>query len=197
MAKKASPRRSKASGKKKSKAPTKKKPASKKRASSKTNPPRKAASPSKPKKRAAAARGKTRSGPAGSHVEERWNEYWQCRQDLETAVARVQEAGQMLSEAQEAERAARAAFNEIKGSLTELLDVDPADPDSDLGAEPDPPPPSTNVVVDFPRAEDPPDETEESDEPEDSGHTEEDPEDAGEGASIEDDDPPEDEEPID
>ncbi len=102
---------------------------------------------SKPKKTArpavrpkATARAKTNAKPAAtpsstqvsakrpvdSEVERRWKEYWACRTKLEDAVETVTAAREALQTAQETERTSRAEFEVLKGSLTTLLDVDPA-----------------------------------------------------------------------
>lgn len=81
----------------------------------------------KPKPRPKASRARVTKGAApDSDVERRWNEYWACRTKLEDAVATVKSAREALTAAQEAERACRAEFESIKGSLTTLLDVEPA-----------------------------------------------------------------------
>ncbi len=59
-------------------------------------------------------------------VERRWTEYWACRKRLEEMVEKVRAAGEALKGAQEQEKACRAEFDDIKRSLTKLLDVDPA-----------------------------------------------------------------------
>jgi hypothetical protein len=66
-----------------------------------------------------------RSESAGSEVERRWKEYWARRKQLEEAVEKVRAASDTLKSAQEQEKTRRAEFDEIKRSLTKLLDVDP------------------------------------------------------------------------
>lgn len=73
-----------------------------------------------------AARARRAKGAPGSDVERRWNEYWACRKKLEEAVEEVRGAREALQVAQDAERACRSEFETIKGSLTDLLDVEPA-----------------------------------------------------------------------
>ncbi len=63
---------------------------------------------------------------AGSEVERRWKEYWARRKQLEEAVEKVRAAAAALKSAQELEKTRRAEFDDIKRSLTTLLDVDPA-----------------------------------------------------------------------
>jgi hypothetical protein len=65
------------------------------------------------------------TGSGGSEVERRWREYWACRKRLEEAVEKVRAATDTLKAAQEQEKARRSEFDEIKRSLTKLLDVDP------------------------------------------------------------------------
>jgi hypothetical protein len=74
------------------------------------------------------ASGKTASKRKGSEsdVEKRWSAYWQRRNDLEEAVAKVREAREALASFVEIERSRRAEFEQVKASLTELLDVEPA-----------------------------------------------------------------------
>lgn len=79
--------------------------------------------PTKAAKRAAKP---TDSG--GSEVERHWKEYWAHRKQLEEAVQKVRTAGEALKRAQEQEKAHRARFDDIKRSLTRLLDVDPVPP---------------------------------------------------------------------
>jgi hypothetical protein len=62
-----------------------------------------------------------------SDVEQRWNEYWSRRRELETAIERVKLAREALDAAVEAEQSLRSAFEETKRSLKDLLDVAPAD----------------------------------------------------------------------
>jgi len=93
---------------------------------------------SKPKKAPAKrpapkAAGRTRTSAGGrgsggpqSEVEKHWQEYWDCRKRLEEAVAKVRSARDALQQAQEAERARRIEFDKVKGTLTTLLDVEPA-----------------------------------------------------------------------
>lgn len=109
---------------KKSKSRAKKKPA---RAASRPKARARAAKKAPGGKAAAkpAARGAASPG-ASNDVERRWKEYWAARKKLEAAVETVKAARDALNEAQEAERSCRSAFDEIKRSLTELLDVDPA-----------------------------------------------------------------------
>jgi hypothetical protein len=64
--------------------------------------------------------------PAGSEVERRWKEYWSRRKQLEEAVEKVRTAAAALKSAQELEKTRRAEFDDIKRSLTSLLDVEPA-----------------------------------------------------------------------
>jgi hypothetical protein len=63
--------------------------------------------------------------PASSEVERRWKEYWARRKQLEEAVEKVRLAAAALKSAQELEKTRRAEFDDIKRSLTTLLDVDP------------------------------------------------------------------------
>ncbi|MBM4267132.1 MAG: hypothetical protein FJ144_11060 [Deltaproteobacteria bacterium] len=65
-------------------------------------------------------------GKGGSDVERRWKEYWNSRSLLEDAVEKVKLARDSLQKAQETERNRRAEFDQIKRSLTTLLDVEPA-----------------------------------------------------------------------
>lgn len=65
------------------------------------------------------------SESAGTEVEKRWKEYWARRKQLEDAVEKVRVASTALKSAQELEKTRRAEFDEIKQSLTTLLDVDP------------------------------------------------------------------------
>ena len=62
----------------------------------------------------------------GTEVERRWQEYWSRRSQLEQAVEKVRSATTELRKAQEDEKARRAEFDEVKRSLTALLDVEPA-----------------------------------------------------------------------
>jgi hypothetical protein len=71
------------------------------------------------------AKGRRKSG-AGTEVEKRWQEYWDCRKRLEETVELVRSAREALQQAQEAERARRIEFDKVKGTLTTLLDVEPA-----------------------------------------------------------------------
>jgi outer membrane protein TolC len=80
---------------------------------------RRPAAPKPPKGAAAKA-----SSP-GSEVERRWKDYWERRSRLELAVEAVRSATTELKKAQEDEKARRAEFEEVKRSLTTLLDVDP------------------------------------------------------------------------
>jgi hypothetical protein len=73
----------------------------------------------------AAKRPAKASDSAGSDVERRWKEYWARRKQLEEAVEKVRAASEALKSAQEQEKNRRAEFDEIKRSLTKLLDVDP------------------------------------------------------------------------
>jgi hypothetical protein len=61
----------------------------------------------------------------GTEVERRWKDYWERRSRLERAVEAVRAATTELKKAQEDEKARRAEFEEVKRSLTTLLDVDP------------------------------------------------------------------------
>jgi hypothetical protein len=58
-------------------------------------------------------------------VGQRWKEYWARRKQLEEAVERVRTAAAALKSAQELEKTRRAEFDDVKRSLTTLLDVDP------------------------------------------------------------------------
>jgi hypothetical protein len=71
------------------------------------------------------AKARSKSG-AETEVEKRWQEYWDCRKRLEEAVARVRTAREALQQAQESEHARRIEFDKVKGTLTTLLDVEPA-----------------------------------------------------------------------
>jgi len=81
--------------------------------------------PQRPAVKAASPAAKP-SASTGGEVERRWKEYWARRKRLEEAVDKVRVASEALKGAQEDEKARRADFNEIKRSLTDLLDVDPA-----------------------------------------------------------------------
>ena len=73
-----------------------------------------------------ATKGTAKSNDSGgSEVERRWKEYWACRKQLEDAVEKVRAATEVLKSTQEQEKARRTEFEEIKRSLTKLLDVDP------------------------------------------------------------------------
>jgi len=61
----------------------------------------------------------------GSEVERRWQDYWERRSRLEQAVEAVRSATAELKKAQEDEKARRAEFDEVKKTLTTLLDVEP------------------------------------------------------------------------
>jgi hypothetical protein len=63
----------------------------------------------------------------GSEVEGRWNEYWARRQELESAIEQVRVAREALDAAAATEQSLRTAFEDIKRSLKDLLDVAPAD----------------------------------------------------------------------
>ncbi len=78
--------------------------------------------PAKPEPRAA----KGKAGDSG--VEKRWREYWKCRKELEDAVEKVRAAREALNGALDAERSRREAFEDVKRTLTDLLDVEPAGP---------------------------------------------------------------------
>jgi hypothetical protein len=82
------------------------------------------------KKPAARAKSKTKSrvkkSEAESQVEQHWQQYWDCRKRLEEAVSLVRDAREALQKSQEAERSRRIEFDKVKGSLTTLLDVEPA-----------------------------------------------------------------------
>jgi hypothetical protein len=71
--------------------------------------------------------GSKRKG-AGSDVEKRWAAYWQRRNELEEAVGKVRQAREALAELVEIERKRRSEFEQVKASLTEMLDVEPASP---------------------------------------------------------------------
>lgn len=101
-------------------------------AKKKAAPRAKAAKPKPAQRRAG---GKTKSA-AESDVERRWNEYWASRTTLEQAVEQVKDARAALATAQDAERACRSEFEEIKRSLTELLDVEPAGVQGQLASLP-------------------------------------------------------------
>ena len=85
----------------------------------------KKASP-KPVKPAAKSGSAKSSAKGGSDVERRWKEYWACRKQLEDSVEKVRAARETLQKAQDEERARRTEFDEIRRSLTTLLDVEPA-----------------------------------------------------------------------
>lgn len=93
------------------------------RAKSKTKRQSKGARGEEPKKRGASKR---QSG--GNDLEKRWSAYWQHRGELEEAIAKVREAREALARLVEIERTRRAAFEQVKTALTELLDVEPATP---------------------------------------------------------------------
>jgi hypothetical protein len=61
----------------------------------------------------------------GTEVERRWQDYWDRRSRLEQAVDAVRTATAALKKAQEDERARRTEFDEVKKTLTTLLDVEP------------------------------------------------------------------------
>lgn len=96
------------------------------------------ARPTKKKKTGAKAKAPTRKKPAAkkaagpkragkgqqTDVERRWRQYWQHRTDLETAVAEVSRCEASLTAARQLERARRDAFNQAKGHLQELLEVE-------------------------------------------------------------------------
>ena len=82
----------------------------------------------RPAPAAAAKRAGASKGSAGGEVTRRWADYWKCRKQLEESVERVRAATQALRSAQEQEKARRVEFDEIKRSLTKLLDVDPVAP---------------------------------------------------------------------
>lgn len=77
--------------------------------------------PATPKAPKAAAKANT----PGTEVERRWKDYWERRSRLELAVEAVRKSTAELKKAQEDEKARRAEFEEVKRSLTTLLDVDP------------------------------------------------------------------------
>jgi outer membrane protein TolC len=70
-------------------------------------------------------KGAAKASAPGSEVERRWKDYWERRSRLERAVEAVRAASAELKKAQEDEKARRAEFEEVKRSLTTLLDVDP------------------------------------------------------------------------
>lgn len=72
------------------------------------------------------------SSSQSSEVEQRWNEYWECRTSLESAVATVREAQERLREAREQERERRATFDRTKQALRDLLEVEPASSSTDV-----------------------------------------------------------------
>jgi hypothetical protein len=73
----------------------------------------------------APARAAKSAAAAGGEVERRWKEYWARRKQLEDAVEKVRAATEALRGAQADEKTRRAEFDEVKRSLTTLLDVDP------------------------------------------------------------------------
>ena len=76
-----------------------------------------AAAPGEPK-------GKKPPKGASSEVEQRWKEYWSCREELESACDAVRRAQEQLATATEAERERRVAFEQTKSSLKDLLEVE-------------------------------------------------------------------------
>lgn len=84
--------------------------------------------PRRPRSAEPAKRTAAKQKGAGSDVEKRWSAYWQHRNELEEAVAKVREAREALARFVEIERARRTEFEQVKASLTELLDVEPAHP---------------------------------------------------------------------
>jgi hypothetical protein len=74
----------------------------------------------------ATARKRAGTPTQSDEVERQWGTYWACRKRLEEMVEKVRAAGEALRNAQEQEKACRAEFDDIKRSLTKLLEVDPA-----------------------------------------------------------------------
>ncbi len=88
--------------------------------------PVKAKANAKAKARGGAATSvRKKKSEAESEVEKHWQQYWDCRKRLEEAVSLVRAAREALAQAQEQERGRRIEFDKVKGSLTNLLDVDP------------------------------------------------------------------------
>jgi len=83
----------------------------------------------KPSARRPPATKPTKSSPKanapGSEVERRWQDYWERRSRLEQAVEAVRTATAALKKAQDDEKLRRAEFDEVKKTLTTLLDVEP------------------------------------------------------------------------
>ncbi|MEM7205110.1 MAG: hypothetical protein AAF628_32955 [Planctomycetota bacterium] len=75
-------------------------------------------------KKAARKGGARKAAGPGTEVEGRWREYWQCRVDLEEALAAVTEAESTLTAARELAGARREAFDRTKATLKKLLEVD-------------------------------------------------------------------------
>lgn len=69
-----------------------------------------------------------------SEVEQRWQEYWTCRKELEEAVATVREAEASLAAARELEHERRTIFESTKDSLKRMLEVEPASSSSPAGS---------------------------------------------------------------
>jgi hypothetical protein len=113
----------------KKKAP-KKKPPRKAKAATKKKP--RAKPKVAPKKKSKAGKGKS-SGPT-TEVEQRWNEYWTCRKQLEETIEQVRASRAQLTEIQAVEREHRTAFEDTKRSLKQLLEVEPAAAGADNGA---------------------------------------------------------------
>jgi hypothetical protein len=97
-----------------------------KKAAAKRSPAKSAAAKAASGRRTKGASGRTKKGDAESAVEKRWTEYWDSRKKLEDAVASVRAAREALQQAQELERSHRIEFDKVKGTLTTLLDVEPA-----------------------------------------------------------------------
>lgn len=81
-----------------------------------------------PRSKAVTKKAASKRKSAGTDVEKRWTVYWQRRSELEDAVAKVREARDALAQLVEVERTRRSEFEQVKASLTELLDVEPASP---------------------------------------------------------------------
>jgi chromosome segregation ATPase len=91
-----------------------------------------------PRPKAASKRSASKKKGAGSDVEKRWAEYWRRRNELEEAVAQVKEARDALARLVEIERTRRSEFEQVKASLTELLDVEPANPNRPVAVPSEP-----------------------------------------------------------
>lgn len=82
-------------------------------------------SPRRPPAAPKPAKGAAKASSPGTEVERRWQDYWERRSKLEHAVEAVRSATAELKKAQEEEKTRRTEFEEVKKTLTTLLDVEP------------------------------------------------------------------------